>query len=599
MPSCFPAFFNSNKSKSKKRGRALSNLSKDEPAPSCSASTLSNDSLSPNTLTNVTPNNTSTNSVNTIGGQNATTHTSTKEIVTIREYVPLQSEPQMSLYNDREALDRVNSELKLSQSELKSAQLKLKIASEKNEQLLRQEEKHRRELNKKQLELEEAQKRIEQLLKKDKDLEDINRQIKDQLQTSKLEPEVEALITGLAYSLKEAYSEIEDYKTKENDLLIMANETGEEIRRLQMKQRDTNLLANECGQELCDTKCDLENAFQYIKELKQQISDSEQIIVGLVDELKAANSDYESLQKECGDLNTFANETGDEIVHLKSINKDQNTLINEVGQEFFEAKNEIEKLKRENNALCLLLNGLGQECANSRDRCVSLENTENDLLLLANESGEEIQHLREKIRDQNVFINECGDELVCAKRELADVKTVNAQYCLVIEGLANMLNENIEKVNKSENETRDLLNLANESGDEIVALRSKINDSNTLINELGNELLDTKAEATHYKKCANLFIDLIDVLSNEYAAAEQDKQYLENEKDDLLDMAQETGDEIIAVRNKLRDEQVLINECTTELIETKAENQQLKNQLDQVRQILSRLDAQPQAQVVF
>jgi len=591
MPSCFPTFFNSNKSKSKKRGRALSNLSKDDPAPSSSASTLSNDSLTPNAITQ--NNNASTNSVNTVGNPNTTTHTTSKEVITIREYVPLQSEPQMSVYNNNDALDRLNSELKLSQSELKSAQLKLKIASEKNEQLLRQQDKQRRELNKKQLELEEAQKRIEQLVQKDKDLEDINRQIKDQLQVTKLEPEVEALITGLAYSLKEAYEEIEDYKNKENDLLIMANETGEEIRRLQMKQRDTNLLASECGQELCDAKCDLESAFKYIQELKQQINNSEQIIVGLVKELKAANSDYESLQKECGDLNTFANETGDEIVHLRSINKDQNTLINEVGQEFFEAKNEIEKLKRENNALCLLLNGLGQECVSSRDRCVSLENTENDLLLLANESGEEIQNLREKIRDQNVFMNECGDELVCAKRELANTKAMNEQYCLVIEGLANMLNENNDKVNKYENETRDLLNLANESGEEIVALRSKINDSNTLINELGNELLDTKAKATHYKKCANLFIDMINVLSNEYAAAEQDKQYLENEKDDLLAMAQETGDEIIAVRDKLRDEQILINECTTELIETKAENQQLKNQLEQARQILVKLEAQP------
>jgi len=596
MPSCFPAFFNSSKSKNKKRGRALSNLSSD-PTPSSSASTLSNDSLSPNASANTLNNVNNVNGVNNgiiAGEPNNTTHTTSKEVITIREYVPLKSEPQMSLYSDREALDRVNSELKLAQSELKSAQLKLKIASEKNEQLLRQQDKQRRELNKKQLELEEAQKRIEQLLKKDKDLEDINRQIKDQLQTTKLEPEVEALITGLAYSLKEAYEEIEDYKVKENDLLIMANETGEEIRRLQMKQRDTNLLANECGQELCDTKCDLEQAFNYIKELKQQISNSEQIIVGLVDELKAANSDYENLQKECGDLNTFANETGDEIVHLRSINKDQNNLINEVGQEFYEAKSEIERLKKENNALCLLLNGLGQECVSSRDRCVNLENTENDLLLLANESGEEIQHLREKIRDQNVFMNECGDELVTAKRELANAKAMNDQYCLVIEGLANMLNDNNDKVTKFENETRDLLDLANESGEEIVALRSKINDSNCLINELGNELLDTKAKASHYKKCANLFIDMINVLSSEYAAAEQDKQYLENEKDDLLAMATETGDEIIAVRNKLKDEQVLINECTTELIETKAENQQLKQQLDQARQILGRLEIQPQ-----
>ncbi|ORX49729.1 hypothetical protein BCR36DRAFT_583783 [Piromyces finnis] len=586
MPSCFPAFFNSSKSKSKKRGRTLSNLSND-PNPSSSASTLSNDSLSPNTL--------QTSSVNTIGAPNTTTHTSSKEVITIREYVPLKSEPQMSLYSDREAVDRLNSELKLSQSELKSAQLKLKIATEKNEQLLRQQDKQRRELNKKQSELEDAQKRIEHLLRKDRDLEEINRQIKDQLQITKLEPEVEALITGLAYSLKEAYGEIEEYKIKENDLLIMANETGEEIRRLQMKQRDTNLLANECGQELCDAKADLESAFSYIEQLKQQIHNSEQIIVGLVEELKSANSDYENLQKECGDLNTFANETGEEIVHLRSINRDQNNLINEVGQEFYEAKNEIEKLTKENNALCLLLNGLGQECVKSRDRCIKLENTENDLLLLANESGEEIQQLREKIRDQNVFMNECGDELICAKRELDDVKALNKQYCLVIEGLANMLNANNEKVTKYENETRDLLNFANESGEEIVALRSKVKDSNSLINELGNELLDTRAEATHYKKCANLFIDMINVLSNEYAAVEKDKQYLENEKDDLLAMATETGDEIIAVRSKLRDERVLINECTTELIETKAENQQLKEQLNQARQILINLEAQQAA----
>jgi len=586
MPSCFPAFFNSSKSKNKTK-KIENNLNND-PVPSSSASTLSNDSLNPNNVVN----NVSNNSVNTLGTPNTTTHTTSKEV--IHEYVPLQSEPQMSLYSDRDALDRVNAELKLSESELKSAQLKLKIASEKNEQLLRQQEKQKRELEKTQLELEESQKRIEQLTRKDKELEDINKQISDKLQTTKnLDPEVEALLTGLAYSLKEAYSEIDDYKNRENDYLIMANETGEEIRRLQMKQRDTNLLANECGQELCDAKCELEQAFNYIKELKQQLSNSEQIIVGLVEELKAANSDYEKLQDECGDLNTFANETGEEIVHLRSVNKDQNTLINEVGQEFYEAKNEIEKLKKENEALCLLLNGLGQECVNSRDRCVNLENTENDLLLLANESGEEIQSLRAKIRDQNVFMNECGDELVTAKRELAEAKTMNDQYCLVIEGLANMLNERNDTVTKYESETRDLLGFANESGEEIVALRSKINDSNNLINELGNELLDTKSKAAHYKKCANLFIDLIDVLSNEYAAAEKDKQYLENEKDDLLAMATETGDEIIAVRNKLRDEQVLINECTTELVETKAENQQLKQQLEQARQILLRLEAQP------
>jgi len=592
MPSCFPAFFNSSKSKTKKRGRALSNLSSD-PAPSSSASTFSNESLNPNNVSN--------NSVNTLNNapvnnnnNGPVTNTHTKEVVTIREYVPLKSEPQMSLYNDHEALDRVNSELKLAQSELKSAQLKLKLATEKNEQLLRQQDKQKRELNKKELELEKANKRIEELLKKDKDLEDINRQINDQLKASNLEPEIEALITGLAYSLKEAYDEIEDYKAKESDLLIMANETGEEIRRLQMKQRDSNLLANECGQELCNAKCDLENAVQYINELKGQINTSEQIIVGLVNELKAANSDYENLQKENGDLNTFANETGDEIVHLRSINKDQNTLINEVGQEFYEAKNEIEKLRRENNALCLLLNGLGEECVKSRDRCANLENIENDLLLLANESGEEIQKLRNQVRDQNLFMNECGDELVNAKHELVQAKKVNDQYCLVIEGLANMLNENNDKVIKYENETRDLMEFANESGEEIVLLRSKINDSNSLINELGNELLDTKAKATHYKKCANLFIDLINVLSKEYAAAEKDKAYLEDEKDDLLAMACETGEEIIAARSKLRDNQVLINECATELVETKAQNSMLKQQLEQAREYITSLEVQPQ-----
>jgi len=570
MPSCFPAFFNSSKSKSKKRGRTNSN----EQVPSSSASTLSNDSLLPNNL--------SSNSVDTLASvPGTTTHTTTKEVITVREYVPLKSEPQMSLqYNDREAVDRLNSELKLSQSELKSAQLKLKLATEKNEELLRQQEKTKKELNKKQFELEEAQKRIDDLIKKDRDLEEINNQVKSQLKDSKMDPEVEALITGLAYSLKQAYEEIEDYKVKERDLLTMANETGEEIRRLQIKQKDSNLLATECGQELCDAKVDLEQAFQYIDQLKGQIKDSEQIIVGLVNELKAANSDYESLERENGDLNTFANETGDEIVHLRSINKDQNSLINEVGQEFIEAKNEIEKLKNENNALCLLLNGLGEECVKSRNRVQDLENTENDLLLLANESGEEIQNLRQKIRDQISCINEAGDELISTKNELNNSKYINKQYCVIIEGLANMLNETNAKVDKYINENKDLMELANESGEEIVSLRSKINDSNSLINELGNELLESKEQSAHYEKCANLFIDLIDVLSKEYSASEKDRRYLENERDDLLNLANETGDEIIAVRNKLRDNKILINECVTELIEAKAMNEHLKQQND-------------------
>lgn len=321
MPSCFPAFFTSKKknedgssikSKNKKRGRALSNLSND-PMPSSSASTLSNDSLTPNNLNN---NSINTNPQNNVNNNNVT-HTYSKEVITIPEYSPLKSEPKMSLYNDQEAIDRLNAELKLSQSELKSAQLKLKIANEKNEQLLRQQTRQKAELNRKQAELDDAEKRIAELIKKDKDLEEINRQVKDQLKTSKVEPEIEALLTGLAYSLKDAYEQIEDYKEKEKDLLIMANETGEEIRRLQMKQKDSNLLATECGQELCDVKCDLENAFKYINELKGQINNSEQIIVGLVNELKAANSDYENLERENSDLNTFANETGDEIVHLR------------------------------------------------------------------------------------------------------------------------------------------------------------------------------------------------------------------------------------------------------------------------------------------
>jgi chromosome segregation ATPase len=582
MPSCFPAFFTSKKknedgssikSKNKKRGRALSNLSND-PMPSSSASTLSNDSLTPNNLNN---NSINTNPQNNVNNNNVT-HTYSKEVITIPEYSPLKSEPKMSLYNDQEAIDRLNAELKLSQSELKSAQLKLKIANEKNEQLLRQQTRQKAELNRKQAELDDAEKRIAELIKKDKDLEEINRQVKDQLKTSKVEPEIEALLTGLAYSLKDAYEQIEDYKEKEKDLLIMANETGEEIRRLQMKQKDSNLLATECGQELCDVKCDLENAFKYINELKGQINNSEQIIVGLVNELKAANSDYENLERENSDLNTFAHETGDEIVHLRSINRDQNFLINEVGQEFLEAKREIENLKKENNALCLLLNGLGEECMKSRNKVQDLEEVENDLLLLANESGEEIQQLHKKIKDQNLFMNECGDELVNAKHELNNYKTVNEQYCVIIEGLANMLNKSNDKINKYVNENNDLMVLANESGEEIVALRSKINDSNLLVNELGNELLETKEKASHYKKCANLFIDLIDVLSKEYAATEKDKEYLENEKDDLLTMACETGEEIIAVREKLRDDKVLINECTTELIQEKAKNEQLKRE---------------------
>jgi len=512
MPSCFPAFFASKKrnedgssikSKNKKRGRALSNLSNDQ-VPESSASTLSNDSLLPN---NVSNNSIKTNPQSSISNNNSTnnndnvTHTYSKEIITIPEYSPLKSEPQMSLYSDRETIDRLNAELKLSQSELKSAQLKLTIATEKNEQLLRQQNNQKLELKKKQAELDDAEKRIAELIKKDKDLEEINRQVKSQLKASKLEPEIEALLTGLAYSLKDAYEQIEDYKEKEKDLLIMANETGEEIRRLQLKQKDSNLLATECGQELCDVKCDLENAFKYINELKSQIDNSEKIIVGLVNELKAANSDYENLERENTDLTTFANETGDEIVHLRSINKDQTFLINEVGQEFLEAKREIENLKKENNALCLLLNGLGEECIKSRNRVHDLEDVENDLLLLANESGEEI-----------------------------------------------------------------------------VSLRSKIKDNNLLVNELGNELLETKEKATHYKKCANLFIDLINVLSKEYAATEKDKEYLENEKDDLLIMASETGEEIINVRKKLRDDKILINECTTELIQEKAKNEQLKRE---------------------
>jgi len=589
MPSCFPAFFASKKrnedgssikSKNKKRGRALSNLSNDQ-VPESSASTLSNDSLLPN---NVSNNSIKTNPQSSISNNNSTnnndnvTHTYSKEIITIPEYSPLKSEPQMSLYSDRETIDRLNAELKLSQSELKSAQLKLTIATEKNEQLLRHQEKMKKDLNKKQLELEEAQKRITELIKKDKDLEEINRQVKEQLKISKIEPEVEALITGLAYSLKEAYEEIEDYKEKERDLLTMANETGEEIRRLQLKQKDSNLLATECGQELCEVKLDLENAFKYINELKGQINNSEKIIVGLVNELKAANTDYENLEKENNDLNTFANETGDEIVHLRSINRDQNYLINEVGQEFLEAKREIETLKKENNALCILLNGLGEECVKSKNRVQELENVENDLLLLANESGEEIQLLHKKIRDQNLFMNECGDELVNAKHELNNYKSVNEQYCIIIEGLANMLNKSNEKINKYVNENNDLMILANESGEEIVSLRSKIKDNNLLVNELGNELLETKEKATHYKKCANLFIDLINVLSKEYAATEKDKEYLENEKDDLLIMASETGEEIINVRKKLRDDKILINECTTELIQEKAKNEQLKRE---------------------
>lgn len=593
MPSCFPVFFNSSKSKSKKRSGTLSNSSNDQvdQLQTNSASTLifSNDSLSPNGFSNDNVN--TINTEKSVGTPNVTTHTSTKEVV--HEYAPVKSESQVGLNNDHKSLERLNGELKLSQSELKSTQLKLRISTEKNKKYLREQERLRKELDKKETELENAQKRIDALLKKDKELEDVNRQVKAQLKASNIEPEVEALITGLAYSLKEAYAEIEDYKAKENDLLVMANETGEEIRKLQMKQRDARLIVNECGQELYETKRDLDQAFHYIDELKGQLKNSEQIIVGLVDELKSANADYEDLQKENNDLNTIANETGEEIVHLRSVNKDQYNLINEVGQELCEAKGEIDHLKKENEALGLLVQGLGQECVSTRDRCVHLETTENDLLLLANECGEEIQALHEKVRDQNTLINECGNELVDAKQELAHTKATNQQYCLIIEGLAHLLNENNEKIAKYETETQDLMELANETGEEIVNLRFKINDSNSVINELGNELLDAKEKAAHYQKCANLFIDFIDVLSKEYEAAALDKNYLENERDDLLAMANETGEEIIATRLKLRDDQELIKECTTELIEAKIENEQLKQQLEQVRQFVSSYEVQP------
>jgi len=368
MPSCFPAFFNSSKSKSKKRGRTNSN----DQVPSSSASTLSNDSLLPNNL--------SSNSVDTLASvPGTTTHTNTKEVITVREYAPLKSEPQMALqYNDREAVDRLNSELKLSQSELKSAQLKLKLASEKNEQLLREQEKTKKELNKKQLELEEAQKRIEDLIKKDKDLEEINNQVKSQLKSSKMDPEVEALITGLAYSLKQAYEEIEDYKVKERDLLTMANETGEEIRRLQIKQKDSNLLATECGQELCEAKGELEQACQYINKLKKDLYNSEQIIVGLVNELKAANSDYENLAKENNDLNTFANETGEEIIELRNIKKDQVKLVNESCQELIESKEALFDAKQQNEAYLSFIVAIGEKFKSIVDENNSLQYEKED-----------------------------------------------------------------------------------------------------------------------------------------------------------------------------------------------------------------------------
>jgi len=183
--------------------------------------------------------------------------------------------------------------------------------------------------------------------------------------------------------------------------------------------------------------------------------------------------------------------------------------------------------------------------------------------------GEEIMKLQKIGKDKSVALNETGQEICELKNEIEGLRRENILLKEVFKTLLEeykIVRKENEDLNTKEN---DLLVLANEAGEEITKLINKERDSNNTINEVGTELIQTKAENEQLKKNEEQCLAIIEVISQSLIEANKTIEKLHNENNDLLSLANETGEEIIELRNVQKDQVKLVNESCQELIESK------------------------------
>jgi len=190
--------------------------------------------------------------------------------------------------------------------------------------------------------------------------------------------------------LKEVFKTLlEEYKVtkkeneslieKENDLLILANEAGEEINNLIKKEREANLTINEAGTELLQAKAENEV-------LRQNEEKCLAIIEAVSNSLIEAKDTIEKLNNENQDLLNVANETGEEIINLKRIQKDQARHVSESCQELIDSKVTLNEISNQNSNYEQIIYGLVEMLNNSKKEIEDLKNNESDLIALANET---------------------------------------------------------------------------------------------------------------------------------------------------------------------------------------------------------------------
>lgn len=172
-------------------------------------------------------------------------------------------------------------------------------------------------------------------------------------------------------------------------------------------------------------------------------------------------------------------------------------------------------------------------------------------------------------KDKSIALNESGQEICQLKNEMNEVKRENK---LLKEVFKTLLEE--YKITKKENEDlnakeNDLLVLANEAGEEITNLINKERDANSTINEVGTELIQTKAQNEQLKKNEEQCLEIIEIISQSLIEANKTIEKLQNENNDLISLANETGEEIISLKNVQKDQVKLVNESCQELIESK------------------------------
>jgi len=421
----------------------------------------------------------------------------------------------------------LNAELKAALAELKCAQLKLQVVQDENVALL---EKNLDYCNLKKKDVERE--------KELRDLKDENKKLLEQIDKSK-----------------------EEVKNYQNHI----NTAGQEINNLRRKL---------IQQQTADPKNE---------------NDINNTVSLLLDGLKEAYDEINHLDEKERDYLVMANEAGEEIYELKKKLRDTTILINECGQELVDLKCENEDLKKENDIFGQIITCLSSELNAANKKIEQYQDNTNELMLIANETGEEIIKLQQTGRDKSVTINETGQEICQLKIDMDQLRRENN---LLKEVFKTLLEE--YKVVKKENDSlvekeNDLLILANEAGEEINNLIKKEREANVTINEAATELLQTKAENALLKKNEEQCLAIIEAVSNNLLEANRTIEKLHNENQDLLNVANETGEEIINLKRVQKDQARHVSESCQELVDSKVALSEVTAQNNNYEQIISGL----------